>query len=76
MNYYEIELNGELLALDHALQLDLVVAGAVGRQQRARVLEVLGQRAALTPPPEAEFFWFRLFQIRKFITRAGHVSVS
>ena len=35
------------MALGDALELDLVVVGAVGRQQRARVLEVLGQRAAL-----------------------------
>ena len=32
MNYYEVELNGELLALDHALQLDLVVTGAASNR--------------------------------------------
>jgi hypothetical protein len=42
-----MDLNAELLPLGDALELDLVVVGAVGRQHRARVREVLGQRAAL-----------------------------
>jgi hypothetical protein len=52
------KLNKEILALGDALELDLVVVGAVGRpQQRARVLEVLGQRAAL-PRRRRNFFGF------------------
>ena len=42
-----LRLEGERLALWHALELDELIVGAIGRQHRASVLEVLALRLAL-----------------------------